>query len=771
MKFTRKLLSFILVVILLITSTSVSITSVNADSYETAIFPGSVLKVTQGAYGEFNSYSHNGQGGYYQNAFDLAGNSNYVAPFSGTITKIKTSYNAVILQSDNMVYWADGTCDYMSVCFVHDNDISDLYVGKKISQGDIFYQPGVKDPGGYTTGTHLHMCVNRGKTDAGLSIFSGDVRPNEAFFLGTDTNVQQTGGYDWKYVGGSDSYATIENGEYYLKNVATGQYLSVDGGYDAQAQNVSVADFTGGNEMKFEFVSESNGYALRPLCSSSRMLNIYADNVVSGKNVCIYDNTYHSSQRWKFEAVDGGYIVHSSNNPSCVLDVNGTNVQVSTNTGADSQKWVIESENTAVLPDKPTLAVVPGTSETDTQFTWEETANTDSYTLHIYNKTEDWKMPLFADITDLYINVPLPEGEYSAWVASINDELKDTDLWYTVSDAVDFAVEGVHYHEYFVVEEDFGDCQHYGYTMYQCECGESYIEEATEFGDHIPSDEWTVIFMPTETDRGVACKLCVLCNTQVEYVRFDDEDNIYYPENPEEPDTTPEEPDTTPEEPDTTPEEPDTTPEEPDTTPEVPDTTPEEPDTTPEEPDNPSHVYPMTFEIGAEINDSKTGDILFSWNEHTGVSYYNLKVYNNALEEELNVDVYDTIYLWDYVTCDEGMFTIAAMDENGNMLGESALVKFSRMFIMGDWWGQYGDADLDGKINIKDATVVQKVCAKFIEFDDTAFGAANVNYDDKINIKDATAIQKYLAHIESDSRVGEEYFYGFTQYEGVYLEV
>lgn len=39
---------------------------------------------------------------------------------------------------------------------------------------------------------------------------------------------------------------------------------SVDGGVDAQAQNVSVVGFTGGNEMKFSLVSESNGYAIRP---------------------------------------------------------------------------------------------------------------------------------------------------------------------------------------------------------------------------------------------------------------------------------------------------------------------------------------------------------------------------------------------------------------------------------------------------------------------------------------------------------------------------
>ncbi|MDO4418939.1 MAG: starch-binding protein, partial [Ruminococcus sp.] len=59
----------------------------------------------------------------------------------------------------------------------------------------------------------------------------------------------------------------------------------------------------------------------------------------------------------------------------------------------------------------------------------------------------------------------------------------------------------------------------------------------------------------------------------------------------------------------------------------------------------------------------------------------------------------------------------------------------------------YGDADLDGKINIKDATTVQKYAAKLLELDETAFVQADVNGDTKVNVKDATAIQKYVAKL------------------------
>jgi len=165
-----------------------------SDKSDYAIFPAKILGVTQGAYG---SFSHNGE--YKQNAFDLCNdNKNYFAPFDGTITAIKTSYNAVVLQSDKKVHWADGTYDYMSVCFVHDNDISDLYIGKKIKQGENFYQPGKKAPPGEYCDVHVHLCVNKGQTNAGINIFSGDVYPNDAFFITEDIRITKDGGYTWR---------------------------------------------------------------------------------------------------------------------------------------------------------------------------------------------------------------------------------------------------------------------------------------------------------------------------------------------------------------------------------------------------------------------------------------------------------------------------------------------------------------------------------------------------------------------------------------------
>ncbi len=56
-----------------------------------------------------------------------------------------------------------------------------------------------------------------------------------------------------------------------------------------------------------------------------------------------------------------------------------------------------------------------------------------------------------------------------------------------------------------------------------------------------------------------------------------------------------------------------------------------------------------------------------------------------------------------------------------------------------------GDADMDNRINVKDATIIQKFSADLAVLGDLYY--ADVNYDDSVNVKDATAIQKYVAGI------------------------
>ncbi len=69
--------------------------------------------------------------------------------------------------------------------------------------------------------------------------------------------------------------------------------------------------------------------------------------------------------------------------------------------------------------------------------------------------------------------------------------------------------------------------------------------------------------------------------------------------------------------------------------------------------------------------------------------------------------------------------------------------------------GILGDVNDDGKVNIKDVTLIQKYAAKLISFTDAEFIRADVTADSKVNIKDATAIQKYIAKIKTGYPIGK----------------
>ena len=66
-----------------------------------------------------------------------------------------------------------------------------------------------------------------------------------------------------------------------------------------------------------------------------------------------------------------------------------------------------------------------------------------------------------------------------------------------------------------------------------------------------------------------------------------------------------------------------------------------------------------------------------------------------------------------------------------------------------------GDANGDGKVNVKDATEIQKAVAGLLMLDETEDLAADVDESGKVNVKDATAIQKWVAGIETGFLIGE----------------
>ena len=160
------------------------------------------------------------------------------------------------------------------------------------------------------------------------------------------------------------NYVNVSTGQFYFKNQSTGKYLTVDGNADNNKQNVSVAALSNATGQIMNIVKVSDlTYKFRPQCSSSRLINPFADSVTSGVNVNIYNDMGNdSTQWWMFDQVSSNtYAIRNKQNPNVCLTVSGTNVNVTTYSGAGTQLWSLESVghtthtwNAGVVTTQPT---------------------------------------------------------------------------------------------------------------------------------------------------------------------------------------------------------------------------------------------------------------------------------------------------------------------------------------------------------------------------------------------------------------------------------
>lgn len=168
---------------------------------EKAMYPCKVIRITQ----KDHVGTHSACWAVDEAGID-GGISNFIMPFDGTIKKIYTAdANEVWIESSDKVEYADGTQDYMTLMFAHDNSVSDLWVGKTLKQGEVFYQEGTK---GKATGNHVHFECGKGKfsgsgwyedASGAWSIINGK-KATECLWIDDSYNVIETQGYSFKKV-------------------------------------------------------------------------------------------------------------------------------------------------------------------------------------------------------------------------------------------------------------------------------------------------------------------------------------------------------------------------------------------------------------------------------------------------------------------------------------------------------------------------------------------------------------------------------------------
>lgn len=172
---------------------------------------------------------------------------------------------------------------------------------------------------------------------------------------------------------------------------------------------------------------------------------------------------------------------------------------------------------------------------------------------------------------------------------------------------------------------------------------------------------------------------------------------------------------------------------------------------------------------GLTFKEHKTvADMTVKQISRTGVGTIVDVLYENGEKETFEFDVldHDIVVSGKYVCgriktengyteyCIEPVY-----DKGRNLEGYNLWFLDFEVFVPLDFIPDYcllGDANQDGRVNIKDATAIQKHLAKTEVLSEAGLLAAMVTDTDELSIKDATLIQKYLAGFYTSSHlIGE----------------
>ena len=135
-------------------------------------------------------------------AWDVSGTQaqSYFAPATSKCLKLYPESGQSMWQTIGNVRCPNGYVGIVTYMIVHDNDISDLYVGKIVNQGERLGEFGDK---GNADGQHCHIEFSQGsdtswfKNKYGNYMFNNEVDPEDVLFM-DNTNILNGMG-NWRY--------------------------------------------------------------------------------------------------------------------------------------------------------------------------------------------------------------------------------------------------------------------------------------------------------------------------------------------------------------------------------------------------------------------------------------------------------------------------------------------------------------------------------------------------------------------------------------------
>ncbi|MBQ2824709.1 MAG: dockerin type I repeat-containing protein [Clostridia bacterium] len=129
--------------------------------------------------------------------------------------------------------------------------------------------------------------------------------------------------------------------------------------------------------------------------------------------------------------------------------------------------------------------------------------------------------------------------------------------------------------------------------------------------------------------------------------------------------------------------------------------------------------------------------------------YFSKRIGEYVIRSDARYAPYDLGY-YVYFTAEDKVYDLETSLEKYPQLQEKLLRSLDESSA--PHYRLIGDAENDGKLNVRDATNIQKFIAGLgnaWEYDNELYyDTADFNGDGKVNVRDATAIQKVLAHIE-----------------------
>ena len=164
-----------------------------------------------------------------------------------------------------------------------------------------------------------------------------------------------------------------------------------------------------------------------------------------------------------------------------------------------------------------------------------------------------------------------------------------------------------------------------------------------------------------------------------------------------------------------------------------------------------NYIYEQISPYKNSYYDTATPDFVtvIAGESTTDEGYFSKRIGEYIVRSDARYAPYDLGY-YIYFTAEDKVYDFEEALEKYPQLQEKLLRSLDES--SGPHYRLIGDAENDGKLNIKDATNIQKFIAglgNVWEYDNKLYNdAADFNGDGKVNVRDATAIQKKLAHIE-----------------------